>query len=248
MSGATVFGLAVSPLTAKGVAERILSSPRGANAGVGLVVTPNIQHIALLREDASFRRAYADAEIVTCDGFPVYHYARMRGCEVPGRVTGCDIAVHLMADGAGLAGRRLFFVVDQPETAQAVAGWADRHGVDAAAFVPPFGFERDEPVSSDLAARIAAHRTEVLFMAVGAPKSEVFVHSHRSVLPPCWALCVGQAVKMALGLTPTPPGWVKACNLEWFWRILLEPKRMGLRYARSVVGFLAAVIGDLRQG
>ncbi len=72
------------------------------------------------------------------------------------------------------------------------------------------------------------------------------IDAHRDRLPTCWALCVGQAVKMALGLTPTPPGLVKALNLEWAWRVILEPRRMIGRYVISTGGFLAAVARDLR--
>lgn len=246
MTRPTIFGFAVSPMTAAQVAGHIIATPRRDD--VGLVVTPNIQHVALLTGDPAFRQAYAKAEIVTCDGFPVHYYARLRHCPSPGRVTGCDIVADLMADTGPLAGQRLFFVVDQDETAQAVAAWAARGALDAATHVPPFGFETDEAACRALARAIAAHGTTLLFMGIGAPKSEIFVHRHRALLPPCWALCVGQAVKMALGLTPPPPTAMKGLNLEWFWRILLEPKRMGSRYIRSAAGFLVAVAKDLWTG
>ncbi|PKU24425.1 WecB/TagA/CpsF family glycosyltransferase [Telmatospirillum siberiense] len=245
MTGPTIFGFSVSPMTAAQVVAHILTTPR--NADVGLVVTPNIQHVALLRGDKAFREAYAAAEIVTCDGFPVHHYARLRHCPSPGRVTGCDIVATLMADPCTLAGQRLFFVVDQDDTARAITTWAAAGALDAATYVPPFGFEKDVDACRTLAATIAAHGTTLLFMGIGAPKSEIFVHRHRAHLPPCWALCVGQAVKMALGLTPPPPSAAKRLNLEWFWRILLEPRRMSRRYLHSTLGFLLAVAEDLRR-
>jgi N-acetylglucosaminyldiphosphoundecaprenol N-acetyl-beta-D-mannosaminyltransferase len=227
-------------MTASQIARHILVTPRRGD--VGLVVTPNIQHVALLRDDEDFRQAYASAEIVTCDGFPVHYYARLRHCPSPGRVTGCDIVADLMADRPALAGHRPFFVIDHEDTARAIAAWAATAGLDVATHVPPFGFDRDEAISRALAETIAAHGATVLFMGLGAPKSEIFVHRHRAILPPCWALCVGQAVKMALGLTPPPPSVVEKLNLEWLWRIFLEPKRMGARYAGSAVGFLLAIV------
>jgi len=243
-----IFGFAVSPLTAHEVAERIRTEPRTARTGVGLVVTPNIQHVADLRRNARFREAYAAAEIVTCDGFPVHLYARLRHCPSPERVTGCDIATDLMAHPAALAGQRPFFVVDSDETARAVTAWAEANGLAAATAVPRIGFDADAEACRTLAERIAAHRTSLLFMGLGAPKSEIFVHAHRALLPPCWALCVGQAVKIALGLVPPPPHWVKRGNLEWAWRILQEPGRMSRRYLFSGIGFLAAVAEDLWRG
>ena len=245
-----IFGLTVCPLTAAEVAARLLAAPRPSAAGVGLVVTPNIQHIALLRRDPALRAACAEADIILCDGFPVYYYARLRGCAVPGRVTGREVVAELFAAPDRLAGQRLFCVVDGAATAAALAEWADRHGLgeSVAAAIPPFGFERDAGYGRDLAGAIRAHGTTLLLMAVGAPRSEVFVAAHRALLPPCWALCIGQSIKIALGLTPLPPLWVQRCNLEWLWRFGLEPGRMGRRYFGSVVGFAAAILADLRHG
>ncbi len=248
MTAPRIFGFCVSPLTAPEVARHLLAHPRAADAGVGLVVTPNIQHVTLLKHDPAFRQAYDSAAIVTCDGFPVHYYARLRGCPSPERVTGCDIVAALLADPAALKGQRLFFVADQEATVAAITAWADRHGLSAACHVPPLGFETDEAGCRALAAAISAHGTTLLFMGVGAPKSEVFVHRHRALLPPCWALCIGQAVKIALGLTRPPPGLWKRLNLEWAWRILLEPKRMLRRYLASALGFAAAVAADLWHG
>jgi N-acetylglucosaminyldiphosphoundecaprenol N-acetyl-beta-D-mannosaminyltransferase len=87
----------------------------------------------------------------------------------------------------------------------------------------------------------------LLFLCVGAPRSEVFVHRHRAILPPCWALCVGQSFKLVLGMTVPPPALMVRLNLEWLWRIVLEPKRMLKRYGPSSLGFLASVLADLRK-
>jgi len=245
-----IFGLTISPLTAGAVAAHLLAHPRHAASGPGLVVTPNIQHIALLRRDPALREAYRQAEIVICDGFPVYYYARLRGCPAPGRVTGCDVVAALFAAPERLAASRLFCVVDHPDTAAALAAWAGRHGLAdrVASAIPPFGFEHDAEYCRGLARAIDEHGTTLLLMGVGAPRSEVFVARHRLPLPPCWALCIGQAIKIALGLTPRPPQLVQRLNLEWLWRLGLEPGRMGRRYVGSATGFLAAILADLRHG
>ncbi|CCG42681.1 WecB/TagA/CpsF family glycosyltransferase [Magnetospirillum molischianum] len=244
-----IFGLTPSPLTAEAVAAHLLAHPRDAASGPGLVVTPNIQHIALLRHDPALREAYQQAEIVICDGFPVYYYARLRGCAVPGRVTGCDVVAALFAAPERLAHSRLFCVVDHPDTAAVLAAWAERHGLAdrIASAIPPFGFERDGEYCRSLAKAIHDHGTTLLLMGVGAPRSEVFVAHHRHQLPPCWALCIGQAIKIALGLIPRPPQLVQRLNLEWLWRLGLEPGRMSRRYVGSTIGFLAAILADLRR-
>ncbi len=262
-----IFGFAVSTLDAEAIADRIATTPRrpagpsdgaapagsddgGADdgCGVGLVVTPNIDHVRRLRRDPAFAAAYASAAIVTCDGFPVFRYARLRGCAPAGRVTGVDLARALLRHDA-LAGHRVFLVADSEATADGLRRWAGRRGLDGrvALHVPPPGFGRDPDACDALAGAIAAHGTTLLLMGVGAPRSEVFVHAHRARLPPCWALCVGQALRIEAGVTRRAPAAVSALNVEWLWRLAQEPRRLAARYAAGSVGFVAAVAADLRK-
>ena len=246
MSRRRIFGFEITPLSAEEICSKVIDeAPPGG--GVGLVVTPNIQHIALLRQFPAFRAAYDGAAIVACDGFPVQYYAWLRQVPLRGRVTGCDITDAVMEQTAFSERHRFFFVLDNQVTVDAVLRWAASHGLSGrvATAVPPFGFERDPAQSEALARGIREHGTTILFMGVGAPKSEVFVDSHRGLLPPCWALCVGQAVKAAVGVVSRPPKLVRQLNLEWLWRLIREPRRMALRCVYSVRGFLAAVAKDL---
>jgi len=184
----------------------ILLRRRLAREGVGLVVTPNIDHIAQLRRNSAFRHAYANAEMVLCDGFPVHYYALARGHAVK-RVTGCEVINCLLQNPRLMSCHRLFFVVDRERTAQAVDEWADKTGLRSQVVtrVPPFGFEADAIWSAKLADEIFAHSTTILVMAIGAPRSEIFVDQHRTSLPPCWAMYVGQAVKTAFGIVRRAP-------------------------------------------
>lgn len=236
-----------STSSAQEIAEAVLCRPRAPAEGAALVVTPNIDHIAWLRRSPELAAAYRNAALIVCDGWPVRSYVRMRGADVQ-RVTGCDIAARLMRVDSYAAWHRLFFVVDSPATQAALAAWAAAKGMTnrTASFVPPFGFERDATSCAALADAIRAHGTTLLFMAVGAPRSEVFVDRWRDRLPPCWSFCVGQAVKVELGLVRRAPRAVQALRLEWLWRIAQEPRRLAGRYRRSSLGFALAVIEDVR--
>jgi N-acetylglucosaminyldiphosphoundecaprenol N-acetyl-beta-D-mannosaminyltransferase len=95
-----------------------------------------------------------------------------------------------------------------------------------------------------MAQAIAAHGTTLLIMAVGAPRSEIFVDTYRDVLPPCWAFCVGQAVKIELGLVQRASYRWQSAGMEWLWRLIQEPSRLAKRYATATAGFAAAIIED----
>ena len=237
------FGLQLSPDSARQIADLATHVERLPEEGVALVVTPNIDHIAAIRRSPAMARAYQNAARIVCDGWPVQLYARL--CGVPAdRVTGCEITSELMRRAPYPAWQRLFFVLDSKVTEEAVTRWAVDKGVVSATAIPPFGFEQDAAYCDALARRIAAHGTTLLIMAVGAPRSEIFIDTHRAVLPACWAFCVGQAVKIELGLVQrASPRWQSA-GLEWLWRLRQEPSRLARRYVMATFGFGCAVVED----
>ena len=214
-------------------AARAIASSAGAKTGYPrMFVTPNIQHIAEMRTNKELRSALQAADIVTCDGFPVAKYARMRGCAIPGRVTGREVTEYLMRHANLADTHRMFFLVDSEETAQAVNRWARSPSQHCACHVvvAPAGFGDDAAYCDMLARQISDFGCTLLFLCVGAPRSELFAARYRNKLPDCWVLCVGQSVRLTLGLNRPPPALVEKLNLEWLWRIMLEPKRMTKRY------------------
>jgi N-acetylglucosaminyldiphosphoundecaprenol N-acetyl-beta-D-mannosaminyltransferase len=64
----------------------------------------------------------------------------------------------------------------------------------------------------------------------------------------CWALCVGQGLRVELGLTARAPRSLRALGLEWAWRLAQEPRRLGLRYVLDALWFPVAVLRDLGAG
>ena len=233
-----IFGLSITEGSAQDICREVIHlRPERAE----LIVTPNTDHIVNLRRDVGFARAYHSAAIVVCDGFPVRYYAALRGIAVQ-HVTGIDILQELMA--GSLCNHRLFFVVDNNETAMAVHSWARQRDVVVETAVPPFEFECDEDYCRGLVRQINEHGASILIMGVGAPRSEIWVDTNRAKLAPCWALCVGQGVRVACGITHRAPVLVRRLNCEWLWRICQEPGRLWWRYFRGFLLFPLAIVED----
>ncbi len=239
------FGLVFSAAGAAQLADRVVMERPGS---LRCVVTPNMDHVRLLRR-RDFRDACAHADIVCADGWPVAFYARLRRAAAGSRVTGCDI-VHALFAHPCLPGRRVFVVVESLATQQALARALTARNVAHrwTIHVAKADLSADGAAQLALAAAIAAEHPDILLMTLGAPVSEVFVDRHAAMLPPCWALCVGQAVRVEIGLVArAPEGW-RRLGLEWAWRCRQEPRRLGLRYARAAVWYPVAVMRDLLSG
>lgn len=246
-----VFGMRLSTLSVAEAVEKLAGQKAAAGSEGGrparLFVTPNIQHIAEMRASEGLRSAMQAADLATCDGFPVLRYARLRGCSIAGRVTGREVVAELMRRDDLLRGHRLFFLVESEETAAAVRRWADarRSLFETGIEVAPQGFGSDLAYCDALARRMAHFGSSLVFLCLGAPRSEIFAREYRAMLPDCWLLCIGQSVRVALGVAPEPPGWVVGLHAEWFWRLCHEPRRLLRRYAHGAIGFTLAALGEM---
>ncbi len=243
----TAFGLAFDNTdvlrTARVMTTRLLHRSNDAH----VYVTPNIQHVSEMRRNPELCRALQEADLVTCDGFPLVMYAQWRGCDIPGRVTGREVVEEIMLRTALDPAHVLFFLIESAETAAAVAQWAECRGLSHQVIteVAPSRFGENERDAAALADRVREAGTTLLFLGLGAPKCELFATRFRSKLGPCWALCIGQSVRVSLGLIQGPPQkWVDL-RLEWAWRIVQEPRRLIGRYVSSALGFAVAVAQDL---
>jgi exopolysaccharide biosynthesis WecB/TagA/CpsF family protein len=236
-------GMDISPLQAGEVIDRVVHER--VVGRVRLVVTPNLHHLRLLR-DPEFSAAYRAACIVCPDGFPVMLYARLCGSPLRTRVTGCDLVQRLIAHPA-LRHHLLFLVLESSETAHVVSAWSRSSGLESrlglAVATPRFGSDPAEQLA--LALRIRAAAPSILMLTLGAPVSEVFAYRYRHFLPPCWVLCVGQALRVELHLAKRAPPFWRERGFEWLWRLGQEPRRLAGRYARACAWFPVAVARDV---
>ena len=142
--------------------------------------------------------------------------------------------------------RRMFAVVESPATANALTKWLTaRRWNNWVIAVAPIDLTHDALAQTKLAAEITAAQPDVLIMTLGAPASELFVHGNAHALPGCWAICVGQALRVEIGLTQRAPGLLRRLGLEWAWRCVREPMRLGPRYGRALLWFPYAAATDL---
>ncbi len=236
-------GMEISPLSAAEVVDKIVHD-RGF-AAPRLMVTPNLHHVRLLRK-AEFASAYMSADLVCPDGFPVLLYARLRGLKLQARVTGCEV-FSLLIRHSGIRHHRVVLVVESEATASAARAWADAAGFERqiGIVIARPRLDVDRLAQLELLDGILEAKPTILVMTLGAPVSEIFVSRYRHVLPRCWALCVGQALRIELRLARRAPLIWRELGLEWLWRVRSEPRRLMGRYLRALAWFPVAIWRDL---
>lgn len=218
-----------------------------ATGGQGFTLfTLNLDHLVKRRRDAQFRRAYARATFVTADGSPVARLARSQGAELT-RTTGADLVLPLCRAAAS-AGLPVCFFGASPEVLsrsvariEATVPGLDVRPLDA----PQAGFDPLSKAASLAAARIAASGARLCFVALGAPKQELFADRSLEQHPGIGFVCVGAALDFIAGEQSRAPARLRRAGLEWAWRLMANPRRLTVRYARCAM--LLAVLTVSQQ-
>lgn len=214
------------------------------------VVTPNADHVLLLQRNAEMRRAYADAALVIADGWPVVLASHVLARPLPERVTGSDLVPSVFLAANPDDPIRVFLFGAAPGVAERAASTVEARypGVRVVgAYSPPFGFERDPDETRRSLDRIRSAEPELLLVGLGAPKQELWVHANQSEIRARVALCIGATIDFLAGERARAPSWMQRVGLEWFHRMVQEPKRLVPRYAKNAVEFPQLVFREWRD-
>ncbi len=195
----------------------------------GYVVTPNADHIIRYYEDASFREKYADADYVLSDSrFLSYVLALTQRLKVP-VCTGSDLTARLIT-GVARRDDRLVLVGASSEQAQMLRhkfGFTDLRHMN-----PPMGFIRD-PAAVEAVLEFVEQQAPFRFclLAVGSPQQEIVAQQlKRRGIARGLALCIGASIDFLTGKERRAPALMQKLGLEWAFRLLQSPRRLGKRY------------------
>jgi N-acetylglucosaminyldiphosphoundecaprenol N-acetyl-beta-D-mannosaminyltransferase len=94
----------------------------------------------------------------------------------------------------------------------------------------------DDNSEKEAVNQINTFKPQLLFVAFGNPKQEIWIHQNLSKLNVGGAMAVGGSFRYVAGMSKLPPRWMASCGLEWLWRLVTEPKRIG-RIFRAVIVF-----------
>ena len=213
------------------------------------VFTLNLDHIVKLRHDPAFQEAYRSASVVTADGAPVAWLSRQQGAVVS-RTTGADLLLPLIDTAANRHIPVYLFGSSGAVLAKASRAFVDRTNglIDIAGTDAPSGqFDPTGPEADAAIARIAASGARLAFIALGAPKQEIFAARAKAQGVACGFVCVGAALDFIVGEQVRAPVLMQRTGTEWLWRLATNPRRLAARYAKCAL-ILAdlAVVSPLR--
>ena len=236
-----VMGVAFDNVTMAEALERakeLLDRP-----GADYCVTPNAEIVYEAMHDEAFCALLNDAALVLPDGAGTVLGAKLLGTPLKEKVAGIDFASNLLGVLAA-SGKTLYLLGSKPGIGEKAAEkMLEMHPKLQLCGVADGYFKDEGPVVE----KINAVRPDVLFVCLGAPKQEKFMHEHRNELDVRLMIGLGGSLDGFAGTVRRAPKWMIRLQLEWLYRLIKEPRRIG-RMMRLPKFVLAVLARRLRGG
>lgn len=185
------------------------------------------------QDDPALRSIFNAAGMVTPDGMGVVWLLRLLGHRSVGRVYGPDLLRATCIAGAS-RGWRHFFLGGTDDVLDALIPTLRRAApglVVAGSYAPPFR-ELSDLELTEMLDRVNQTDADFVWVALGSPVQERWMHRHRSALTAPVLIGVGAAFDFLSGNKKQAPVWVQRSGFEWVFRLVSEPRRLWPRYRR----------------
>ncbi|UXY31930.1 WecB/TagA/CpsF family glycosyltransferase [Streptomyces sp. HUAS TT20] len=235
MSGRqSLFGVELDPLTMDETVQRCLEAVRdGRQLEIGVV---NAAKLVNMRRDPRLAKAVAGCDLVVADGQAVVWAGRLLRAPLPERVAGIDLFLRLLAE-AESAGLSVYFLgAEQDVLERMLRRVAERFpGLKIAGSRNGYF---DDSQQEAIADAIAASGAQMLFLGMTSPKKEIFTAAYGARTGAHVVHGVGGSFDILAGVTKRAPESWQRYGMEWLYRTLQEPRRLGRRYVTTNAAFL----------
>jgi N-acetylglucosaminyldiphosphoundecaprenol N-acetyl-beta-D-mannosaminyltransferase len=231
---AELLGLCFDAVTIETAVARCLEFCRAPRAS-HTVITANASHLCMMRDNPELALACRAAHLILADGMSVVWALRASGQPVPERVAGVDLMARLLAS-AGEHQLRVYFLGAKREVVTALVekSRAQYPGIEIAGFRDGYFGLDDHP---GIVEEIRSSRADILFVGMPSPFKETWCERHRQRLEVPVIMGVGGSFDVLAGFIRRAPRWVQSLGLEWFWRLLMEPRKLWKRYLTTNTEF-----------
>ncbi len=188
------------------------------------------------QRNKDYYRALLHADLVLNDGIGIEIGARLAGIRLLTNMNGTDFTPEVIKQAAQL-GKKIFLLGSKPGVTRKTIKVLEQKVPGVIICGHYHGFFKEEE-NEKLIDKINRSGAELLLVGMGVPRQELWIESHyKSLTTVKIAMAVGAAFDFISGTIPRAPLWMRKIKMEWFYRFLIEPKRMFGRYITGNVKF-----------
>ena len=198
----------------------------------------NVHTTVTAYEDMDYRRIQNGGIMAIPDGGPLSSVGRKRGFPQMQRTTGPSYMEEILKLSEQYGWRHYFYGGTEETLSRLAQELANKYpGVNIAGmYSPPFRPLTEEE-DAEVIGRIKDAAPDFIWVGLGAPKQERWMAAHQGKV--CgFMVGVGAAFDYLAGNIQRAPVWMQRCNLEWFYRLIQDPKRLFKRYLVTNTKFI----------
>lgn len=205
-------------------------------------VVINAAKVVNAQKDEALRESIVNCDIINADGQAIVWAARFLGRPLPERVAGIDIMANLVKLAAEKQYRIFFLGAKEEVVKEVVDIYTKQYGASIIAGYRNGYFTKEQ--EQEVATQIADSGASILFVAMSSPKKEIFLNTYKHLIQTPFIMGVGGSFDVVSGLVKRAPVWMQKAGLEWFYRVLQEPRRMWKRYLYGNTEFIYIVLRE----
>lgn len=212
----------------------------------GHIATVNVAILMMMRSDPVLAEFVRESRLVVADGQPLVWSSWLQETPLPERVAGVDLVVAL-SERAAAEGYGIYLMGATRPVVEEVAGRLKARSPSLRIVGVDDGYFPWEQAPARARA-IAASRAQILLVGMGVPRQERFLRDYWDQLGVSVAIGVGGSFEVLAGVRSRAPRWVQAIGMEWFYRLVQEPRRLFARYFLTNSQFLYLMSKSLLLG
>ena len=208
------------------------------------ICVSNVHTTVMSYEDESYKNIQNSAILALPDGGPLSSVGRKRGFKEMQRTTGPDFMEEILKISVEKGYKHYFYGSTDETLNQMKEVLAKKYpGLNIVGmYSPPFRALTPEE-DAEIINKINDSNPDFVWVGLGAPKQEIWMYNHQDKIKGLM-IGVGAAFDFHAGNIKRAPKWMQNCNLEWFYRLMQQPKKLFSRYIKTNFKFIKLIMKE----
>ena len=208
------------------------------------ICVSNVHTTVMSYEDESYKNIQNSAILALPDGGPLSSVGRKRGFKEMQRTTGPDFMEEILKISVEKGYKHYFYGSTDETLNQMKEVLAKKYpGLNIVGmYSPPFRALTPEE-DAEIINKINDSNPDFVWVGLGAPKQEIWMYNHQDKIKGLM-IGVGAAFDFHAGNIKRAPKWMQNCNLEWFYRLMQQPKKLFSRYFKTNFKFIKLIMKE----
>lgn len=197
-----------------------------------MIAFANVDVIIRAEKDSYLQEILRKSDYTITDGKPLIWISQLYKRPIKEKISGADF-VPALCEIAEREGYSVFLLGGAEGVPEKAAGNLLKKHPElniAGLFSPEYGFEKDQAQLKMIREKISAASPDILIVCLGCPKQEKFIYENMGNYQAVLSVCAGATIDFLAGNVSRCPRWISNAGFEWFYRVLMEPRRLFKRY------------------